>query len=187
MEISPELTLREAKYLFYKHYRFPQDGGISKKKWAPIQCRDLKVYLPNFEWRRKAIPYHDLHHIVTNYPLTPSGEFQMAAWEFAAGRYPNICSTLFCIPLVSLGAILIPKKQFKAYIRGRHSKTLYGNKNYEALLEKNVYQIREEILPKNTSATNLYDILAYIRIVLLSGCVTLSPLFLILLTWSSIK
>lgn len=33
-------------------------------------------------WRKKAVPYHDLHHVLTGYPFSPAGEFEMAAWEF---------------------------------------------------------------------------------------------------------
>jgi len=99
MEISSELTLRQARDLFYKTHGFPEDGGVSKNKWSPIGCRDLKVYLPNFEWRKKAIPYHDLHHIIAEYQFCPTGEFQVAAWEFAAGKYPNIFTTFFALIL----------------------------------------------------------------------------------------
>ena len=42
------------------------------------------VEFPNWKWRRDAITRHDLHHILTGYPCTMTGEMQMAAWEFAA-------------------------------------------------------------------------------------------------------
>lgn len=179
MEISSELTLREARDLFYKTHGFPEDGGITKAKWSPIGCRDLKVYLPNFEWRKKAIPYHDLHHILTKYQFSPIGEFQVAAWEFAAGKYPNIYTTLFCIPLVSMGAFLIPAIQFRAYIRGRRSRTLYEGYSYEELLDKTVGELREEILPKENFKANLSDYINYVKLVMLSASVIATPFLLI--------
>lgn len=175
MKFPSEMKLSEAINLFYTLNGFPTDGGVSEDKWSPYGCRDLKVYLPNFEWRKKAIPFHDLHHILTGYPCSPIGEFQISAWEFAAGKYPNLYTTLFCIPLVSMGAILIPKKQFKAFVRGRQSKTLYENYSYEALLDMTIGELTGEILPKPDYKANAKDFYQYIRLVFLSGAVVLTP------------
>jgi hypothetical protein len=76
------VTLREARALFYRRNGFPEDGGAAGQRWSPFGCRDLKAYLPNFKWRRRALPIHDLHHVITGYEFSPSGEFEMAAWEF---------------------------------------------------------------------------------------------------------
>lgn len=187
MEISPDMTLREARDLFYKTHDFPEDGGVTKDKWSPIACRDLKVYLPNFEWRKKAIPYHDLHHILAEYHFCPTGEFQVAAWEFAAGKYPNIFTTLFCIPLVSMGALLIPTKQFRAFTRGRRSRTLYENQSYEELLNKTVGEVRNKILPKENYNANFGDYFNYIKLVFLSASVIITPFLLILFIYLRLK
>lgn len=186
MKISPDLTLREARDLFYKSHGFPEDGGITKDKWSLFGCRDLKVYLPNFDWRKKAIPFHDLHHIIGEYEFSPTGEFQVAAWEFAAGKYPNIFTTCFCLPLVSIGALLIPSRQFKAFVRGRNSSTLYQCYSYNDLLDKSVGELRKEILPNTNSIPNIFDYLAYIKIVGLSVIVTSSPFLILFLLYSSI-
>jgi len=187
MEISSELTLRQARDLFYKTHGFPEDGGVSKNKWSPIGCRDLKVYLPNFEWRKKAIPYHDLHHIIAEYQFCPTGEFQVAAWEFAAGKYPNIFTTLFCIPLVSMGAFLIPSRQFRAYIRGRRSRTLYKGFSYEEILDKTVGELRKEILPTENYTANFSDYINYIILVMISASVVAAPFLLIFFIYMGIS
>ena len=187
MNVSPDITLREARDLFYQSHGFPEDGGISKDKWSPIECRDLKVYLPNFDWRKKAIPFHDLHHILAEYQFSPTGEFQVAAWEFAAGKYPNIFTTLFCIPLVSMGALLIPSRQFRAFIRGRRSRTLYGRYSYEELLDKTVGELRDEILPKVGYSANFNDYFNYIKLVSLSAFVIVCPLLLVFFMYLGIK
>jgi hypothetical protein len=186
MKIHPDLTLREARDRFYEAHGFPKDGGISKDYWSPIGCRDLKVYLPNFDWRKKAIPFHDLHHILAEYQFSPTGEFQIAAWEFAAGKYPNIFTTLFCIPLISLGAILIPKNQFRAFVRGKRSRTLYGTQSYEELLNKTVGEVRNEILPKEGYSAGFTDYYEYIKLVLLSVFVIATPFLLTALVFIGI-
>lgn len=86
----------------------------------------LTVRLPNFVWRRKAIDAHDLHHLMTGYPMTIRGEFQMAAWEFGAGRYPDWRATLFCGPLILIGLFWSPSRMFAAYKAGRRSESLYA-------------------------------------------------------------
>lgn len=181
MNADKTMTLREARVFFYKQNGFPADGGVSRNKWVLVTCSNLKVYLPNFKWRRKALPYHDLHHILTGYEFCPTGEFQIAAWEFAAGRYPNIYTTLFCIPLVSLGAILIPARTFNAFVKGRRSKTLYCVKDYESLLERKVSDVQKEIIPTGQIKPCLDDYIGYLKLVACSIFVLVSP-FIILLT-----
>ncbi len=187
LRVSADLTLREARDLFYKLHGFPVDGGISASKWSPFGCRDLKVYLPNFEWRRKAIPFHDLHHIIGEYEFSPTGEYQVAAWEFAAGKYPNVFTTLFCIPLVSIGALWIPKKQFYAFLRGRRSNTLYQSYSYNELLDRTVGDLRKEILPEGSISPTCQDFYEYSKIVFLSALVAVTPFMLLFVIYLGAK
>lgn len=85
--------------------------------------------LPNFAWRQAAIDAHDRHHLMTGYPLTVTGEIQLAAWEWGAGRYPDWRATLFCSPLIICGMIALPRRTWRAYITGRRSTSLYPRKN----------------------------------------------------------
>jgi hypothetical protein len=55
----------------------------------PFTIGPVTIPFPNFSWRRAAIQRHDIHHMLTGYPFTMRGEFQVATWEFAAGRYPH--------------------------------------------------------------------------------------------------
>lgn len=178
-----ELTMRQARDQFYKNNGFPADGGVSHETWSIVGCRDLKVYLPNFEWRKKAIPKHDLHHIITGYPFSPAGEFQISAWEFAAGRYRNFFTTLFCLPLVSMGAIWIPKRTFAAFVRGRNSKTLYGETDYEKILAKTVEEVRRELLPQTTLKPLMADRISYLGLVTSSALVIAAPFVLLGIIW----
>jgi hypothetical protein len=86
----------------------------------------VTLRLPNFRWRRRAILRHDLHHVLTGYPCTLRGEFQMAAWEFAAGRFPHPAATLFCLPLVAAGLLWSPRAIWAAFTAGRGSHSLYA-------------------------------------------------------------
>lgn len=186
MEVDPNSSLKEAVAQFYHHHGFPGDGGISANRWSPVGCRDLKVYLPNFDWRRRALPLHDIHHILTGYPFRPTGEFEMAAWEFAAGRYPNPLSTLFCLPLISMGACTIPKRSFSAFVRGKHSQTLYRGYSYPELLDRRVAEVRAEILPPGPVSPTPRHYFDYLLLVACSASLVALPLLAIAFALSEI-
>lgn len=95
----------------------------------------VSLWLPNFAWRRRAIDAHDVHHLLTGYPCTVMGEFQIAAWELAAGRYPHWGATLFCAPLVVLGLFWDPRAIVSAWRRGKRSRSLYTAPMLERLAE----------------------------------------------------
>jgi hypothetical protein len=98
---------------------------ISGGNWWSFEVLGLKICCYNFNWRRRALYVHDLHHIVTGYP-TMHGEMQVATWEFSAGRFPSLYANLFCLPLVAAGALLIPAETFRAFQEGIDSRSLYG-------------------------------------------------------------
>lgn len=102
------------------------DAGSNERRWWHFSVLGLAVPCYNFKWRKEAIFTHDLHHIVTGYPCTMRGEMQVAAWEFGAGRCPNLLANLFCLPLIAAGALCIPRKTFLAFRNGRLSKSLFS-------------------------------------------------------------
>ncbi len=136
----------------------------------------LHIKLPNFAWRRAAIVRHDLHHLLTGFPFTPAGEMQMAAWEFAAGRFPHPGATAFCLPLVGLGAVLLPRRTFAAFVRGRHGKSLYGMTLSNDLLALPVTELRARFAPATPARTMVSDVSAYLRRVGLSFALMLAPI-----------
>jgi hypothetical protein len=97
----------------------------AKQSWWTCHIGPLRLRLPNFSWRRKAILAHDLHHVLTEIPCGIHGECQMAAWEFGAGPMPHWGAALFCLPLVVLGAFWSPRRILRAYRAGRRSRSLH--------------------------------------------------------------
>lgn len=99
-------------------------GGEETASWScPVGPVTLR--LPNFRWRRRAIAAHDLHHAMTGYPMTMRGEYQLAAWEFGAGRYPHWGATLLCAPLILIGLCWSPAAIWRAWRAGRRTRSLY--------------------------------------------------------------
>jgi hypothetical protein len=165
-----------------RHYAasgLPTDGGRTAKEWTVLEFGPFSVRLSNFEWRRRALPCHDLHHVITGYPCTPAGELQIAAWEFAAGKFPNLLSTLFCLPLIGAGAVAMPVRSFSAFVRGRRSRTLYGM-SAAALAALSVRELRERVLPRTAVAATAWDLVRYLALATSSVALMALPSFVLL-------
>jgi len=127
------VTLREALAEFRRANGLAADEA-AKPYWT---CRlgPFTLRLPNFRWRRRAILAHDLHHVLTGYPCTMRGEFQMAAWEFGAGPMPHWGAAMFCLPLILIGLVWSPRRMIRAFRAGRRSRSLHGSAAAEAVLD----------------------------------------------------
>ena len=93
-------------------------------KWS-FELFGLMLTLPNFSWRRDAIDKHDLHHLILDEPFTMAGECQVATWEFAAGAFPDKRAQLFCLPLVTVGAMTAPGRTWRSFEQGCRETSLY--------------------------------------------------------------
>jgi hypothetical protein len=173
------LTLGEARTRFCAEHGLPPDGGDDAGSWV-IHFARLTIRLPNFAWRRRALLRHDLHHIVTGYACSPIGEMQMAAWEFAAGRFPNRMATAFCLPLVAMGAALAPKATFAAFLRGRAGATLYAEPVTDDLLAIDAAVLSSRLAPTASTPPTLADLAAYCWIVCQSFSLVFIPWLLLI-------
>ena len=107
-----------------EHYGLPINPR-EDRYWS-FHIFGVRGTLPNFQWRRRAIDCHDIHHLILGAPITTRGECTVAAWEFAAGPYPNLWSQLFCFPLVLAGLVMDTRKTVQVIRQGRRQQTLYG-------------------------------------------------------------
>lgn len=161
-----------------RHYAasgLPIDGGRLADTWI-LRIGPLSLRLRNFAWRRRALPRHDIHHVLTGYECTPTGEMEMAAWEFAAGPFPNPFSTAFCLPLVGLGALIVPRRSLAAFARGRRSRTLYAMPSTTDLASLPLRTLRADCLPAEQPSTTLADLALYSLLVGLSLAVLVAPI-----------
>lgn len=159
----------------YRRHGFDGDGGESRSHWTMLRVGRLGIVLPNFSWRRQALACHDLHHALTGYPCTVVGECQMAAWEFAAGPYPDVRARLFCLPLVALGAVAAPRATYAAYVRGRRSATLYAGGLTEDVLGLEIDALRARHVPQGEVRADRRDVLGWSGLVLRSILLTIAP------------
>jgi len=168
------LKLGQARTLFFLENGRPPDRGESAERRS-VTIGKVSLSLPNFRWRQRAVPCHDLHHIITEYECSPAGEIQTAAWEFSAGRFPPLAATLFCLPLIAAGAVLWPRRTFRAFMRGRRSTTLDAIPITDELLDTRVKILQDELLPVGEPKVSLQDAAAYCWLVSKSLALVLSP------------
>lgn len=144
----------------------------------PFTIGPVTIPMPNFSWRRAAIQRHDLHHILTGYPFTMRGEFQVATWEFAAGRYPHWGATLLLLPLVVMGLFWSPTAVWRAFVRGRGEMSLYRPELRDAAARHSLdclaARTRVEVRRPRTAG-----IVAFAWLVLQSAAVIVAPVAVI--------
>ena len=129
--MSPS-TLGEALAEFRKANGIPADADTAPF-WT-VRIAGVAVRLRNRPWRQKAVLAHDLHHVLTGYPCTLTGEFQMAAWEAASGGFPSWGARCMCTPLILAGLILAPRRIIAAFQLRRRTRNLHGQMIDETFL-----------------------------------------------------
>jgi hypothetical protein len=145
LAIDDAITLRAGRQLYFE--RSGIEPGYDAR-WVKLRAGGIPVLVfPNTAGRVRAVRLHDLHHVVTGYETTWTGEAEIAAWEIATG-----CGSFFAAWVLNLGAFVIglliaPRQVFRAFVRGRHSENLYhtAGECSEALLDLSVGELRTRL------------------------------------------
>ena len=140
---SPELTLRAARERYFEINRF--DGGGYEEGWVKLKAGPVPLWFPNTVARVKAVKFHDLHHVLTEYPTTWSGEAEIGAWEVATGCAAHYQAWLLNLLAFAIGLSINPRGVYRAFTRGRQSRNLYRTKFSDALLARTVGEMRREL------------------------------------------
>jgi hypothetical protein len=154
------MTMREARRVYFDVNSFGEDGGYFDA-WVDFHLGPIPMPFPNTEGRLRAVRYHDLHHVLTGYDTDTRGEFEISAWELAAGcgGFP----TARMLNLAGLGAGLFaaPVRVFRAFVRGRRERTVYGE-DLEALLARRVGELRAERASSAAHEATAADVVAFV-------------------------
>lgn len=154
-------TLRQGRDAYFVAAGLPADGGY-EDDWVKIELRGIPVFaFPNTAARRRAVPFHDLHHVLTGYRTDFSGEAEIGAWELASG-----CSGAALQLNLRVFGLLVPfrpRRLFRAFVRGRHSRNLYDAARCDdALLNRPIDEVRGELgLPDGPAVPTAGDRRAY--------------------------
>jgi hypothetical protein len=123
-DFAREMTLNEARRGFFEAEGFPDDGGY-EDKFVFVKVGPVVLPLPNVAARRRVVQYHDFHHILTRYGTDLAGEAELAAWETGAGVPPLWEPWLVNLSAIAMGILSVPRRTFRAFVRGRQGRTLY--------------------------------------------------------------
>jgi hypothetical protein len=116
-----DLLMEEARNLYFAA------NGFSVRDYAApnftIGIFGFKLKFPNTESRKRVVPLHDLHHILTGYSTDWLGEAEIGAWELRAG-----CNTLIAYFLnaggVIIGLFISPRRVWRAFRAASGQRTL---------------------------------------------------------------
>ena len=175
-----ELSLHDARERFLVLNNFPTDGGYSDR-WFMVKIGAFMLPLYSFAWRKRAVRTHDIHHIITGFPLTPAGEIQIATWELTAGISPHWIAAMVNLPTILLGLLFLPQRTFSAFLLGRHSTTLYRCELSERLLKLSVRELRKKHLPNGVLKPTVKDYLVFAGMVSLAAVLASIPIVFVLI------
>jgi len=160
-EYSSEETVRAVRLAYWRHNDFGEDGGESKK-WEFFPMGPISMPIPNLEGRKRAIRYHDLHHLMTGYQTDFNGELEIASWEIGAGCGRLWFAWAINLQGLMLGMMVNPRRFIRAWARGRRSTSLYGRPVDDALLDMTVARLRAEVhMPSEELEPTLGDKVSY--------------------------
>ncbi len=157
---APILTVREARAQYFQANNFG-DGGYNSK-WVKVQAGPLPIYFPNTKARVRAVKLHDIHHILTEYDTSLTGEAEIAAWEIASGCKSYYAAWQLNLGALAMGEIFAPRRVYAAFIRGRHALNLYSGVFEESLLDAEVGALRRQLkLDQPLPSANARDRLSF--------------------------
>jgi hypothetical protein len=137
---SLESALRD----YFADNGFSGDGGYTDA-WVDFHLGPIPFPFPNTASRKRAVRFHDLHHLVTGYRTDIAGEFQISAWEIGSGCRDFVAAWQLNLGGMGAGAVRWPRKTWQAFLRGRQSNNFYDRAYDDALLRMKVGDARREL------------------------------------------
>ena len=153
-------TLREGRRRAFEAFGIPEDGGDSSP-WVEFKLGPIPMPFPNSDARRRAVKLHDLHHVLTGYRMDILGEFEISAWEIAAGCGRFVVPWYLNLMGLTAGVLVAPRRTARAFWRGRRSRTLYTSLSHDEVIDRRVDEVQAELgVPSSTVSPRARDVLA---------------------------
>lgn len=196
MTMKPD-TPRELLPLFYEDHHLGFDGGQSSSSVRIDMTKGIYFFVPNFDARRKAVLWHDIHHLLTEYSAASFlGECEISAWEIASGCRSYWAAFLIDTSGVLLGCYISPRKIVQAYSRGRRTSNLYHDLySQEEVLNTPVAELKRrlklDLYPKESKAT-FKDLVSFLMFLFFAAVysilsIVLIPFLIVYNLWMFLK
>jgi hypothetical protein len=145
--VAGALTVRAGRDCYLAENGFTLEAYDAK--WTPASLLGFTFYVPNTSHHRRAIMWHDLHHVATGYGTDPAGEGEISAWELRRGLAGlDLYVSAIVISGTLLGLLVAPRRTFRAWSdSGGTGRTLFAraSSEYDALLACSVAELREQL------------------------------------------
>ncbi len=135
--------MREARDWYFKRAGFSIEGYSAPT--FTIKLAGIPFKFPSTAARKRDLPLHDFHHILTGFGNDFIGEAEIGAWELRAG-----CRSLVTYWLngsgVLIGLFIAPRRVWRAFRAARGQHTLYFEpETYDELLHLTVDTLRRRL------------------------------------------
>ena len=154
-------TVRAARTGYFAVNGFDERGYDDR--WVRLQVGPVPIWFPNTSARVRSIRVHDVHHVVTGYATTWTGEAEIGAWEIASGCADHAAAWILNLMAMPIGLAIAPVATFRAFVRGRRSANLYRATIDDALLERPVADVMRALrLDAPAEPATSGDVLAFV-------------------------
>ncbi len=136
-------TLREALAGFLLANEL--GDGSYDARWVDLGARPVPMAFPNTAGYARAMRIHDLHHVLTGYATSGSGEYEIAAWELGSGCGRHPAAWAFNLLGLGLGGLRWPRATLAAFRAGRASRNLFAERYDDRLLDQRVGVVRRRL------------------------------------------
>ena len=140
---NEQLTLRQARAQYFERSGF--DETSYSDKWVQLRAGPLRFAFPNTAARVRAVRRHDLHHVLTGYEATWTGEAEIAAWELASGCGRFYAAWILNLAAAAIGLVIAPHAVIRAWKKGRREENFYAREWNDAWLDRSVGDVRKEL------------------------------------------
>jgi len=156
------LSLGEARQQYFAANGFGDDGGYDTD-WVDVKIGPIPARIPNTAGRKRAVPFHDLHHVVTGYRTTFRGECEIGAWEVASGCGDHWVAWLLNFGVFGAGLLFAIGDVWRAFLLGRRSQNLYHSNLSNALLATPLRDVRRDLgIPDTLPPARAVDRAAFV-------------------------
>jgi len=163
------VTVREARAQYFAVNGF--SDATYTDAWVKFKVGPIPVVFPNTASRKRAIPLHDVHHVATGYATSLVGEAEIGAWEIAGSCTNYWAAWMLNASAFAYGLVLAPRRVYRAFMRGRHSRTLYRLGFDESLLDRSVGELRRHLeLDRERPRVTWRDRAAFVGWIALVSC-----------------
>lgn len=167
------VSLQRAVELHLVENGFPPDGGLDEP-WVVVGLGPIPICLPNIKARRKAIPIHDLNHVLSGYSHDALGEAEIGAWELGGGCKGYWVAWVLNWSALLPGVVRDPARLLRAFARGRHTGNLYGAP-LEELQQRSVAELRDEMALDQEYSVRISDAALFAGVMCLAPVIAIIP------------